>query len=53
MTKLYVIEYYVNGNLKETINKNNPTNKIIANWKKSQLAKSTHKSGKLITKLSN
>lgn len=46
--KLYVIDYYVNGVVKETINKDQPTNKFIANWKKSTLSKSTHKLGKLV-----
>ncbi len=50
-TKLYKIEYYMNGKIKETINGNSPTNKKIANWKINQLRKSTHKLGKLIPKL--
>lgn len=46
--RLYVLDYYVNGIVKETIHNNKPVKKTIANWNKNILANSTHKSGKLI-----
>lgn len=51
--KLYVIDYYVNGQVKETINLNNPKPVVITKFTMNKLKNSTHKSGKLIRRLVN
>jgi len=47
-TNLYVIDYYLNGRVKETINLDKPCNIFITQSKIKELSNSTHKLGKLI-----
>ena len=48
--KHYVIDWYMGGNLIETINLNRPTNKFITKSKIKELSKTTHNIGKLIAR---
>lgn len=49
-TKHYVIDWYVSGTCRETINLNRPANKFITKSKIKELARTTHNIGKLIAR---
>lgn len=50
-TKLYIIEWSINGVVKETLNFNKPTPIGVANWWIKHLKATTHKTGVLTPKM--